>query len=621
MNARIWKTPILNNALRSIRIVFLLLVAPMTAHAHPMGNFTLNHTAILELTGNRIIHHALLDFAEVPSFEQFSAIDADGDRIVTPDELKGYLDRLVPEITLYYDLRVEGKKLESQLIEYTPRLYPGVVRVTCLQILIRLEAALPEKPEKLEIQFDNRAYADRMGKSSVRLLWSPDLELTGVESIPPPGKRAVEPLADFEQSWLLQETRSVRFSVRNTGHPTRDYKPLESKFSAIDPYLAFELAPQEILHPDEQGRYEIFHVKLAQNASVSPLPPVVQAKPIEEPPQSTETIGQDEDLSKTDASPPAVKTIPQRPQPDGARKLGEAERKFSELIHTENVGPSTLLVMILLSIMYGAAHALSPGHGKTIVAAYLVGTQGNLWRGLVQAVYLGIIVTLSHVFVVLAVGIIALTLTSGALSPEVTVSLQIASGLLVMSIGIPMIVRRSEVYFQAKVLAVVSVEVPSHPHPHPHNHSHAHDHDHHHPHTHSHDTGHDHHHLPTDASWWDLLVLGVTGGMVPCLGAVVVFLIGAGYGKIALGVMLIVSFSMGLAAVLIAIGISMVLCKQLLNRVFDWFDTRWGRKEGSARTFFQLGMPIIASVLITLLGAGICIRALIQGGYLVINLG
>lgn len=125
--------------------------------------------------------------------------------------------------------------------------------------------------------------------------------------------------------------------------------------------------------------------------------------------------------------------------------------------------------------------------------------------------------------------------------------------------------------------------------------------------------------MPADATWWDLLVLGVTGGMVPCLGAVLVFLVGVGYGRAALGLMLIVSFSIGLAAVLIAIGITMVVSKRLLNLVFDWVDKRLGRTGGTSRSFFRLTMPVIAAGLVTLLGVGICLRALIQGGILVIN--
>ena len=107
-------------------------------------------------------------------------------------------------------------------------------------------------------------------------------------------------------------------------------------------------------------------------------------------------------------------------------------------------------------------------------------------------------------------------------------------------------------------------------------------------------------------------MLGITGGMVPCLGAVLVFLVGVGYGKVALGVTLIFSFSIGLAAVLIAIGITMVLSKQLLDTVFSWIDRRFGRRGGSARSFFEVGMPAVAAGLIVVLGLGICVRALLQ---------
>ena len=595
---------LLQTVRRSIWLLLSLSVSSV-AGGHALGNFTLNHVSILELTSDRIIQHALVDFAEVPSFEQFSAIDADENRIVTSDELNDRLNRLIPEVASNYRLRIDNQRIQLQFVEYTPRLSEGVARVTCIQVLSRWEATLPKETGELAIQFENRAYEDRMGRSDVRLLWSPDWELIDVE---PSGNATFEAAADFSNSVFLAETRTVHFSVRRKPQasslkpPASSLQPLGSGFDAFDPYIVDNMIPPDILKPDNQGRYKIFHVRLAQDIA------------------SGKSVAQASSL-KPQVSSDAVSTTARGGETYGAGKLGEAEKKFSEFIHAENVGPAMLLTMILLSFVYGAVHALSPGHGKTIVAAYLVGTQGNLRKGVIQAVYLGVIVTLSHVFVVLAVGLIALTLTAGVLSPRVTFGLQIASGVLVMSIGIPMLVRRYKVYFLAKVQAALTTQEHPHHQNHPHNgepaRAHTHEHDQPHDHRHSHE--HRVPHVPPDASWWGLLALGVTGGMVPCLGAVVVFLIGVGYGKVGLGLTLIVSFSVGLAAVLIAVGITMVLCKQLLERTFDWFDTRFGRRDGSARTFFQFGMPVVAAVLVTLLGAGICIRALIQGGYLVIN--
>jgi ABC-type nickel/cobalt efflux system permease component RcnA len=562
-----------------------------------MGNFTLNHTCILELTGNRIIHHALIDYAEVPSFEQFSVIDGNGDRVVTPDELTGHFDRLLPEIALNYDLKVGGKRLELRLVEYTPRLSQGVVGVTCIQILARLEGALPDKVGELEIQFENRAYANRMGVSNVRLLWSPAWEVTAVESIPSQGGQTVEPVADFENSLLLAGVRTVRFLIRSTGRPAENYQPVGSGFTAVDPYFVFNFIPQEILQPDAQGRYRIFHVKLPQEIVASQSVPALQPQALKAMPTIPNSMigaAQDETISQTRAPTLTATITTECPKP------GKGEPKYSRLIPTETISPATILAMILLSVVYGAAHALSPGRVKTIVAAHSVRTQGNLWKGLIQAVYLGVMVTLSQVFVVLAVGIIAMTLAAGALSAKATIGLQITSGVMVMSIGIPMIVRRGRSYSRAKVQAAVSAQAHAHPY------------------DHSHDCV---HHIPGDASRWDLLVPGGTGGMVPCLGVVVVFLIGIGYENVALGVTLVAFFSVGLAAVLIAIGTSMVLCRQLLDRIFNWFDTRFGRMGWTPWTFVQLGMPIVAAVFITLLGAGICIRALMLGGYLVIALG
>ncbi len=581
-----------------------------------MGNFTLNQAVVLELVGDKIVHHALVDFAEVPSFEQFSIIDANEDRIVPPTELNPYLDALVETIIPNYHLTVGEEKIPFELKGCTPRMSQGVARVTCLQFILRLEATFPATADGKEFHYENWTYADRFGRCYVRLLWSPEYAVSDVGFVPDPGTGITRPVSDFEQSWFFVDTRDVRFTVKKTGNPVGEYHALPTQFSALDPYLPFDLVPREPLLPDSEGNYHIFHIKLARDLTV--VPPSSPVKPPQAAPIPKEGAV---------ASLPTGATQPVPDTSGATQRLGEAERKFSDLIHRENVGPTALLVMIGLSMMYGAAHALSPGHGKTIVAAYLVGTQGHLWRGLVQAVYLGIIVTLSHVFVVLAVGIIAMTLTAGVLTPKATVFLQIASGLMVIGIGIPMIVKRVRTYYLAKAVAEVSgasvIDIDHHHDGDTHSHVHAEGGDHGPVHSHEHGvSGHYHRHeISADASWWDLLVLGITGGMVPCLGAVIVFLIGAGYGKLALGVTLIISFSVGLAAVLIAVGISMVLCKTLLDRFFRWFDEHFKRKEGSARVFFRLGMPIVAAVLITLLGVAICIRALIQGGFLVINLG
>ena len=244
--------------------VFILLSAHM-AGAHALGNFTLNHTTILELTGRKIVLHTLADYAEVPSFEQFQLIDADQNLIVTPIELKAHLDTLATSLVVGHDLKIQGKRPDIQLIGRTPRLSEGVIRVTCLQLLLRLEATLPDTNEAIEVRYDNRAYTDRLGLSDVRLLWSPEWDITGVTADPSPDDLEVEPISDSDRSLLMAGTRGVRFQVKSTGQPSADYQPLKSQFAEIDPYLNFNLIPPLILQPDEHGQYEIFHVKLSKD--------------------------------------------------------------------------------------------------------------------------------------------------------------------------------------------------------------------------------------------------------------------------------------------------------------------------------------------------------------------
>ncbi len=605
--------------------------AALAVQGHPLGNFTLNQSIILELSGQQVWIHALVDFAEIPSFEQFSSIDADEDRRATREELDKQTEGILAGLSEGFRFLVDGEPVEMNLRAVNRRLSRGVAGVTCIQYLVQYTAMLPDPTQQRSVHLLNGNYTERRGKTEIRILWSPDIEVSGVEAAANSSGTEAVINADREDSLLLDNARETRFYAQAADLDASRYTPIADGFSDTDTHVFISLVPQDVLIPDADGSYEIIHVRLAEDVkdgkSVSALKPRALSG-LPAIPGNMVGTAQDEETA-------APQTSSQRPR-EGDQKLGDAERKFSNLIHTKDLSPSVLLGLIFLSMLYGAAHALSPGHGKTVVAAYLVGTQGKLWKGIVQAMYLGLIVTLSHVFVVLAIGIITLKVAAGAVSDQVTIWLQIASGLMVISIGIPMLIRRMRVRMQAQMQeqllaasasAGASTGVDAHEHGH-HEHGHHehghHEHGHHehghHEHGHGHGHGHGHSHdMPADATWWDLLVLGVTGGMVPCLGAVMVFLVGVGFGRAALGLMLIVSFSIGLAAVLIAIGITMVVSRRLLNLVFDWVDRRLGRTGGTSRSFFRLTMPVIAAGLVTLLGVGICLRALIQGGILVIN--
>jgi ABC-type nickel/cobalt efflux system permease component RcnA len=208
-------------------------------------------------------------------------------------------------------------------------------------------------------------------------------------------------------------------------------------------------------------------------------------------------------------------------------------------------GRGALLVALALAFGWGALHALSPGHGKAMVAAYLVGTRGTPRHALA----LGAIVTVTHTAGVFGLGLVALALSSAVLPENLLPWLELASGLLVLGVG-------------AAVLRRHVRRRPSAAHGRHHHHHHDHEH---HAHEHHHDG---HGHLPPEhISSRGLLAMGAAAGLIPCPSALVVLLAAIAQGEILLGLALIVAFSAGLAATLAALGLAVVLAGRALGRV------------------------------------------------------
>ncbi len=238
-----------------------------------------------------------------------------------------------------------------------------------------------------------------------------------------------------------------------------------------------------------------------------------------------------------------------------------------------------LILALGIAFFLGAAHALTPGHGKTLVAAYLVGSRGTVW----DAVYLGSVVTLTHTSSVFILGFLTLYASQHILMDRIYPWLSLVSGLLVLGMGLWLL--RSRWRGSA----------------HDRHHDHGHDHHHHHPHGHSHDHGHTHEPLPGSpkVARGHLLSLGISGGLVPCPEAMVVLLMAVSLHKLGLGLVILVAFSLGLAAVLIAIGVAMILSGPLLNRFAP-----------SGRTARLL--PIGSAAVVTILGAAIVVKTLAE---------
>ncbi len=205
----------------------------------------------------------------------------------------------------------------------------------------------------------------------------------------------------------------------------------------------------------------------------------------------------------------------------------------------------------LMVLIWGGAHAFSAGHGKAIVAGYLIGSRSTARH----AVFLALTVTLTHTSAVFVLGVVAYFALRNQVPWRVLPWIGTLSGLLIVGLGAAMLVSRLRVLSNGRVLA----------------HDHGRE-DHHHDLDHGHDHGHGHSHLPSGAdgkpvTWRSLLGLGVSGGLVPCPAALVLLLWTVSINRPGLGIALVVAFSLGLAAVLTTIGLLFVKGGALVARI------------------------------------------------------
>lgn len=289
------------------------------------------------------------------------------------------------------------------------------------------------------------------------------------------------------------------------------------------------------------------------------------------------------------------------------------EGVLTNLLRDPSLPIGLLLFGLGLAFAMGAAHALSPGHGKTIVAAYLVGTRGTPKHALL----LGLTVTFTHTIGVFLLGLVILSLQQYIVPETLYPWLGFGSGVLIILVGISLFVQRFKYWRRSRVQAVAMTHThDGHTHDHDHDHSHSQDHDHDHSHDHDHD--HDpsvphshgplsrpHSHLPADGqrvTLGSLVALGISGGIVPCPSALVVLLASMRLARVDLGLLLIFAFSLGLAVVLTGIGLLTVWGKGLAGRV------RFN--SGLLNSGLLSRMPMVSAIAVSCLGIFLAINSL-----------
>ncbi len=245
------------------------------------------------------------------------------------------------------------------------------------------------------------------------------------------------------------------------------------------------------------------------------------------------------------------------------------------------------LGLFLLAVGLGGLHALTPGHGKSVVAAYLVGSRGRVR----DALALGGIVTLTHTSSVLVLGAALLAITNFGMPRWLQPALEVLSGGLVIVVGLYTLATRLRALRRGEIHSHDPADA----------HSHSHD-----PSGHTHGpAGHTHGPAPpapgARTNLRDLLALGVSGGLVPCPDALAILFLTLYFHQGGLGLALVGSFSIGLAAVLMAIGVLMVRARGLLERLLP------GGDPGPGWVRF---LPVVSAVLVVGLGLALLIGAL-----------
>jgi nickel/cobalt transporter (NicO) family protein len=433
-------------------VVAAALFAPAVASAHPLGNFTINRFARVEVAGHRLYVRYVLDLAEIPTYQARQ----DG---VDPAV---YASRVARGL----HVAVDGGAVELRPVARALAFPRGVAGLHTMRLEVILRGPVVTGREQLTVHDTN--YAGRLGWKEI----------------------------------------VVGASTRSLSDELHAY-------------------PKSLL----QSPLDVTHLR----ATIDP----------------------------TDAPVPQLSTGRSLEAPDRVADSG-----FTKLIGERHLSALVILVSLAAALFWGAAHALSPGHGKTIVTAYLVGRRGTPR----DAAVLGLIVTVTHTIGVFALGLVTLALSQWIVPETLYPWLNAVAGLSVVAIGAAVLRARLRDWLHERA------------------HRHGHTHHHHH--------GHDHSHEPEPGTGFrGLLAVGVSGGALPCPSALVVLLAAISLHRVAFGLVLIVAFSLGLALTITGIGLVAVLARSAFaRRSFDGLLLRV--------------LPAVSAVVIVVAGVAMTVHAL-----------
>lgn len=555
-------------------IAFLVTISTVGAGAHPMGNFTINHYSRLAIEKDALRLHYVLDMAELPTVVERQDMDRSGDNVISDAETKAYLQSRTPRWLGNLTLAIDGKPAAWSLKRAKVKFTPGVANLATMRI--ELDAMSPLTAGKHDVAYKDANYAERPGWKEMVVISAPGVQ-------PPvgnaPNKEISRELRAYPTDLLSNppQDSGVEFAVEIPAAPVPPGNTPKPKPRAVP------AKPATGTHRMPDSPTVEMAKLLGIDLNAPPAPVTVKARATKPKPVHV-------------ALAVPVAPLPKPPVTSTAPPPSRWARVFHSLVAVRHLTPAVLLTSLLIAFCLGGIHALQPGHGKTLVAAYLVGQRGTARH----AILLGITVTLSHTFGVFLLGAVALYGSQFILPEILQPWMGVASGVLVALIGGGMLASRlrdagrERAHLRAHAVGDA------------HNHHHQHEH-HHHDHgaeTHSHGPQGEHTHaIPDSITLGSLLALGVSGGIVPCPDALIVLLGAIAIHQTLYGMGLIVAFSAGLAVTLTAAGLAVV----------------WGQKRTPLARLTPRGVrtvSIIGNSIVLAIGIALALQSLIATGVL-----
>ncbi len=543
------RTPTVRRRIVAALVAIGALGFPAVAAAHPLGNFTINHYAALRVGPSEIRLDVVVDLAEIPAFQERIRIDANGDGDVSETEADAARETECTALAASLDLRSDGVRVDLSLVASGLTFPAGAGGVPTMRTVCEFVARFdPNVASGTVVSFADTSNVERIGWREIIVLGD-GVSIDAAPDNPPPA--------------------SIDQSARLTAYPK-------------------DLLTQPL---------NVHAVTFVVAAGGSPLPAFTapDARPVA---GAAPTTSPDASGATTTAVPTAT--------PGPAAVPGGVSGDIPDLFRAD-LTPLVAVLSILLAMALGAGHALTPGHGKTLMAAYLVGTRGTVRH----AAGLGLAVTVSHTLGILFLALLVTGAESLLPADVVVRTIPIVAALAFVAIGGAMLFSELRRRLRARALTVAAHAADD-------DHGHAHDHvdhghdgpsDHDHgdpreslPGEHSHG-GIRHSHLPADdrtLSWRNLFALGLAGGIIPSTNALIILLGTIVAGRAAFGIVLVVAFGLGMALVLGGVGALMVLARERLERLP--MTSSLGRAARHA--------PLAAAVVVLSVGLWLTVQAI-----------